>query len=639
MRMINSPLNKIGKSLLGLLSCLMILAAQSQAVNSQVPWKTDEYTLLAREMPLREALSAFGTSQGLAIIMSKEVGGVVSGDFRALPPQDFIDQITSLYNLTWYYDGSAIYICTGSEAVTMLIDLKFMKASDVQAMLRELGVEDERFPLKTTSDSELLMVAGPPRYVQLVSELIEKADVLQEKRAYSDVETRIFMVKNTWADDVNLATSGSESGGQIKGVASLLKDIMQNNDSTRVLDHGLQDGSAEGLSGELTDLLTEKSNQAIKPVITPENRLNAVIVRDVASRMPLYERLIRELDVPQKLVEISVTTLEMSKDDALDWQLSLTATGHNRHVRGGAGQNAENLFQPEGLLGKGLSAAMTYIGKHAEISASLTAMREKGKARSVSRTSLLTMNNMSASMTDTQSYHARVVGTDVAALEEVSAGIRLELKPHLVEAKQPEEPNQLWMTLTLEDGGFETLSVDSMPLTRTSTIKTQTAVFEGESIVLAGYFRDTEEKVGWGIPYLRDIPFVGWLFGGIGKKKETVQRIFILTPYVIDLNAESLARIQASRHRNLTETEELEDDRDEDEAVAERRRLIRDDRHERRALRNRDRLEYLREDLALRREQWEEHRQEIREQNAQELQARRILWEQHLEAKREAAGK
>lgn len=607
--------------------CLPILSAMAQSDPQQIPWKTADYTLLAREMSLRDALSTFGTSQGMAVVMSKDIKGTLSGDFKQLTPQKFIEQVTALHNLIWYYDGSAIYVYNESEIIAMLMDLKYMKAKDVQNMLKELGMEDARYPLKTTSDDELLMVSGPPRYVQLVAELVEKADKLQEKRATSEVETRIFKLYNTWADDVSLPSSGSESAVQVKGIATLLEEIMQTNDAVQVNEHGLQNGDEQNRNNEADIFQANKNDKGVKAIITPENRLNAVIVRDVASKMPLYESLIKELDVPQKLVEIEVTSVEMSKNDALDWQLALSVKGSNRHVEGAAGQNASNLFAPDDLVGKGLSAAMSYVGKHTDVSASLSALRQKGKARSISRTTLLTMNNMAASMSDQQSYHARVVGSEIAALEEVSAGMKLDVKPRLVLSTVAGEPNQLWMTVSLEDGGFESLTVDSMPLTRSSSIKTQTAVFEGESIILAGYFRDIEEKAGWGIPYLRDIPFIGWLFGGIGKKKETVQRIFILTPFIIDLNTESLARIQASRQRDIEEAEQMEDDRDEDDAIAEKRQLDRKNQNEKRRIIHKDELKIHRDEIELEREKWDVAHAENVRRAEQDLQNRRDDWE------------
>ncbi|MBP5300481.1 MAG: hypothetical protein J6Y80_03655, partial [Victivallales bacterium] len=166
----------------------------------------------------------------------------------------------------------------------------------------------------------------------------------------------------------------------------------------------------KGVENEPQDALSEATDRSFKPIIKAENRLNAVIIRDVVSRMPMYEKLIEQLDVPQKLVEIAVTSLEMSKDDALDWQLSLAVRGTTSNADAAAGQVAGNLFTPAELMGQGLAGALSYIGKHVSVSASLSALRQKGKARSISRTSILTMNNMAASITDMQSYHAKVVG-------------------------------------------------------------------------------------------------------------------------------------------------------------------------------------------------------------------------------------
>ncbi|MBO4345677.1 MAG: hypothetical protein J5833_07970, partial [Victivallales bacterium] len=136
---------------LGLFLATASAWSEQSATAPSVPWKTSEYTLLAREMDIREVLMGFGTSQGLSVILSKNVVGMVSGDFRKQPPQQFLETITMLNNLTWYYDGTSLYIYSSGEIQTLLIDLKYMKADEVRTMLAELGVEDARFPLKTTS--------------------------------------------------------------------------------------------------------------------------------------------------------------------------------------------------------------------------------------------------------------------------------------------------------------------------------------------------------------------------------------------------------------------------------------------------------------------------------------------------------
>lgn len=537
-----------------------------------IPWKLPSYTLVARDMDLRAALDTFAVAEGLSVVMSPAVAGSFSGDFKGVAPADFLDRIATTHNLIWYYDGAALYFYGAGEITTMLIDLKYMKAGEVRSMLTELGVEDSRYPLKTTSNDELVMVSGPPRYVALVAEMTAKADKLKETRTFNEVDTRLFPLTYTWADDVVFRANSPESTLTIRGVARLLEEMMNGDTASRVRDAAVTNE---------TSAADAMQASAFRPIVRAENRLNAVLVRDVVSRMPTYEKLIKQLDVPQKLVEIDITVVELSRKDALDWQLSLAASTSHGHSDIGLGQNAGNLFGPAAVAGQGLAGALTHIHSSYSLALSLSALREKGKARSISRTSLLTVNNLAAELSDSQSYHAKVVGTEVASLEEVSAGTRLQIKPRILPSPSTNVPNQVWLSLDLGDGGFESITVDAMPMTRTSTLQTQTAVFENESIMLAGYLRDIEEDAGWGIPWLRDLPLVGWLFGGKSTRKETVQRMFVLTPHIVDLDEAMLARYQATRLRDIVEAEQLQDDADAIDDERERRDLERSDRRER----------------------------------------------------------
>lgn len=539
-----------------------------------VRWKAPAYTLTARALDVREALDAFGVAQGVPVLCSKAVSGSFSGNFKDVPAAAFLDRLAAMHNLVWYFDGTTIFVSAASESTTSLIDLRYMKAAEVSAMLRELGVEDPRFPLKTASNGELIMVWGPPRYVALVAETILKADRLREQRTFTEVETRLFPLANTWADNVSFRSSSPEANVTIRGVAYLLQEIMQ--------------AGAEGKVQEGTNAppaAAAASGAAVSPVIRPENRLNAVLVRDVATRMDMYDRLIRALDVPQKLVEIEVTTLELSRDDSLDWQLSLKVSGARGEFQGAAGQNVGNLVDAASLAGGGLAGAASYLGRHVDVETSVNALRQKGKARSVSRTTLLTANNLAATMADTQSYHAKVVGTEVATLAEVSAGTRLEIKPRVIEPPDgaTNEPRRVWLTLSLQDGGFETLTVDAMPMTRSSTLDTQAAVPENESLLLAGYFRDIQEEAGWGIPYLRDIPWIGWLFGGASRTTTTVQRLFILTPRVLAPVGPKTLEHQAPRARDLTRVERVEARLEASDAARREREEKREEERKRRA--------------------------------------------------------
>ena len=563
----HSTFQRFNRSTFQLFNLLIfnLLTFSSFAATNSIPWRVPNYTLNAREMEVRDALETFGVAEGVPVILSQAVKGSFSGVFTDMPAAEFLDRMATVNNLSWYYDGAAIYVSGAGETLSTLIDLRYMKAGEVRTMLSDLGVEDARFPIKTASDDELLMVSGPPRYVQLVSEMISKADSLREQRTFNEVVTRLFPLKHTWADNVSFRVSTAESQLQITGIARMLEELMAQSGGTA--------RESTGTNGveQSDDRLKDRLGSGFQPVIRPENRLNAVVVRDSATRMPMYEKLIAEMDKPQKLVEIGVTVVEMNQGDALDWQLSIKATGNRNKWSGGVGSNAGNMLEASSLQGKGIEGSITYLGDHIHVMASLAALKTKNKTRSISRTSIVTLNNLAAELSDEQSYHARVVGEKVAQMETVTAGTRLQLKPRVLPSGDTNVADMVWVSLVMKDGGFEPVSVDAMPMDRTATLTTQAAIYEGESILLAGYLRDVDEDAGWGIPYLRDIPWIGWLFGGVSATKQTVQRMFILTPHVIDLEVENLARVQAALHRDISEIEEIELGLEEsDEARAKR---------------------------------------------------------------------
>ncbi len=606
----------------------MVAMATFGSVAAEIPWRLETYTLTAREMNLREALDTFGVAEGIPVIASERVNGSFSGSFVDVPASEFLDRLATMHNLTWYYDGASLYVYSAGEIFTTLTDLQYMKATDVRALLKELGVEDARFPIKTAMNDEIIMVSGPPRYVQIILQTIERADRLKELRTFNEIDTRIFPLKHTWADNVNLQVTGPETTSQIKGIAQMLQEIMVNSSVGNLKE------ASETNKVDSAEARVNETTNVFQPIIRAENRLNAVVVRDSVTRMPMYEKLINDLDRPQKLVEIAVTTVEMTKKNALDWQLSLAVTGsHHSDMNMGAGQNVSNLFTPATMAGKGLAGAFTYLGDNVDVSASLQALRQKGKARDISRTSLLTLNNMAAELSDTQSYHARVVGTEVANLQEVKAGTRLGIKPRVVMPSDTNMPIRVWLTLELQDGGFESISVDSMPMTRQSTLETQASVLNGQSILLAGYFRDIREEAGWGIPYLRDIPLLGWLFGGSSTNKETVQRLFIITPYVLDIGPGETVREQAARARNISFEERLDHDRKLDDEASEERDMKIEEEDKVRTDNFNDRMKREKKEAKFREEKRQAKRKDANKEWKKDFDQRHEAWEAERKAK------
>ena len=219
-----------------------------------------------------EVLTNFAAAQGIGLNLPQGLKYVVSGNFHECKPQKFLEQVCGICNLVWYYDGAGLYICTPAEMRSSLLELRYMKADDVIEILRELDVEDSRFPMARTKDNALIKISGPPRYVELIQELVAKADSLRRNRLSRDEEVRIFKLKHAWADDVTLGSGDALNGSggtSVRGVASILQELMGVNNSHSRLQTKEQQENAkkpEDMTADekAKDELERHSNQGLR---------------------------------------------------------------------------------------------------------------------------------------------------------------------------------------------------------------------------------------------------------------------------------------------------------------------------------------------------------------------------------------
>jgi type II secretory pathway component GspD/PulD (secretin) len=71
-------------------------------------------------------------------------------------------------------------------------------------------------------------------------------------------------------------------------------------------------------------------------------------------------------------------------------------------------------------------------------------------------------------------------------------------------------------------------------------------VRDGETIVIGGILKDTSQDSESGVPYLKDIPVMGWLFKNHRVEKDFEELMVFITP-----------RIAAGGSENLPSAEEL----------------------------------------------------------------------------------
>jgi general secretion pathway protein D len=66
-------------------------------------------------------------------------------------------------------------------------------------------------------------------------------------------------------------------------------------------------------------------------------------------------------------------------------------------------------------------------------------------------------------------------------------------------------------------------------------------VVDGETMVIAGLISERERSVRSGVPFLKDLPGLGLLFGHTSREKYNIELVVLLTPTIMDGKAMSEA--------------------------------------------------------------------------------------------------
>lgn len=121
---------------------------------------------------LREVLQDFSVRIGLPIGVAPNVTGVVRDIKGSYSTRAFLDKLSRAHELTWYFDGDMIHIAPIAANRTLLIELGQGDLDTLTQGLRDLDIDDARYPIRRTPNARVARLSGPPALVSLVEETL-----------------------------------------------------------------------------------------------------------------------------------------------------------------------------------------------------------------------------------------------------------------------------------------------------------------------------------------------------------------------------------------------------------------------------------------------------------------------------------
>jgi len=95
-------------------------------------------------------------------------------------------------------------------------------------------------------------------------------------------------------------------------------------------------------------------------------------------------------------------------------------------------------------------------------------------------------------------------------------------------------------------GIAESPNLDTAPILAVRELDTVGKVADGQTLIIAGLISERSKDTRTGIPILKDLPILGYLFGSTHKEKYNIELIMLLTPVIMD-GAEADAVADAAR--------------------------------------------------------------------------------------------
>jgi type IV pilus secretin PilQ/predicted competence protein len=279
-----------------------------------------------------------------------------------------------------------------------------------------------------------------------------------------------------------------------------------------------------------------------------DKRTSTLLVKDVPAVFPEVERLLATLDIPTPQVLIEARIVEINTaytyDLGIQWGLNYLSTNTLTSVGGLSGVPSLSTGPFTGknflvdfpaksvgaLAGSGFSFGVIDPSKTLGLDLQLSALETLGKGKIISNPKILTVDNGKAKILQGQSIPVRKLTTEgTISTEFKDVVLELNVVPHIT----PDKSVGMSVAIKKEDLDFTIPSVEGVPGTQKKEADTNVIIKDGETVVIGGMYKVTTNDSVSGVPGLKNIPILGWLFKSDTKSTNTLELLIFITPRIV----------------------------------------------------------------------------------------------------------
>ena len=384
----------------------------------------------------------------------------------------------------------------------------------------------------------LLVMTPQKKYLTDVRVWINRLDRAEDRRG---LNMYVYYVQNGKAD--NLAEMlGELFEGQRRSqrLQSARNELERS--ATAPNEGSSEEAAADGGSERSDALRTKVSAQTgdgssldvgdVSIIADEEN--NALLILATPLDYEKVHDAIVKLDVLPLQVLVEATIVEVSLQDELRYGLQwfFKSSLDNKSARGSLG----NI--PIGTTDDFFPSANFEVFDAVGTRLLLNALAQDSKLNVISSPSLMVLDNHTATIRVGDQVPVRTSETTAnqsdnlnttSTIQFKDTGVLLEVTPRvnaggMVVLDIKQEVNDVDQTTTS--------GIDS-PTIIQRQIETSVAVQSGETLVLGGLIKENKNQSSSGVPGVRHVPVLGWLFGGEGKSLDRTELVVMITPTAV----------------------------------------------------------------------------------------------------------
>lgn len=270
-----------------------------------------------------------------------------------------------------------------------------------------------------------------------------------------------------------------------------------------------------------------------------DKRTSQIIVKDTVETIERMKKIIGVLDTqtPQVLIESKI--VEANEDYEFRAGLGkggfafaydpVSSSGSLNSSKGSFSFSSAPNKETPGIFG----ATISVYKRLANLQFSLELMESESKGRVVSSPKVITENNKAATIKSSDTRNVRTVtvsnGVQTPTFTPVSASVSLNVTPRVT------NEGSIALKVKVQKSGFTSTVADGAPNQVTRNINTNILVNNGSTVVIGGLYQTETKRIQSGIPFLKDLPLIGWLFkSAYNPNRSRSEMIVFITPRIIN---------------------------------------------------------------------------------------------------------